>query len=781
MVYAEFTHFTARPVGGMPDPHLHTHVYAFNLTHDSKEDRWKAGQFGDLKRDGQFWEASYDARFAHRLQAMGIPTEKRGLSFEIAGTPQSLIDKNSRRRNEIERKAAEKGVTDARGKHDIGYYGREKKDTGLTKAELRKEWNSRLTDDERAVLSDAIHGRTKGDRAYTPEEAKAYALAHPFERASAVSEKKLKAEALKFAVGSILPEDVADLAQHPEAIPVQHEGQLMLTTRTVLRNEVAFLQFAKDGQRKFKPFVSISELNVNKPGEFDALSGLTAEQRKTALHVLGSRDQVVGIRGGPGTGKTHMLQAVNSVISAVESGSGDYSKVFAFAQSTTASRGGLRSVGFQNAETLAMLFAKEDLQAQLHKQVILLDEAGLVSGKDMRRLFDIAKKQESRVILVGDYFQHSSVEASDAFRLIEKEAGIKYAVMRDIRRQTDPRYRKAVEAINTGTAKGARKGFEELDRIGWVTEAQGSERHGLLVKDYLNAVDDGKSALIVTPVHSEGKILTDELRRVLKQRGLITQEQKVVTWHGTGWTEAERGDSRNYEPGMVVEFHQNVKGFTRGDKAVVTVGENGPVLHKEDGTCKPIPVQAAKHFAVYRTREEMIGKGDRIRVTKNAAMKAAGQSIGTKVSNGEIYTIEGLTKEGDFRLQNGKVMPRTFGHFTSGYYDTSYKSQSKTVDRVFIAEGKESLPAANQQQWLVSASRGREQAKLYVDSKEDVRNAIARTGERLSAVELTKTRLRPSWRSRFYESLERNRVGRFLRQRAAAVADRWRGKEIGYA
>jgi hypothetical protein len=232
---------------------------------------------------------------------------------------------------------------------------------------------------------------------------------------------------------------------------------------------------------------------------------------------------------------------------------------------------------------------------------------------------------------------------------------------------------------------------------------------------------------------------------------------------------------------MVVEFHQNVKGFTRGDKAVVTVGENGPVLHKEDGTCKPIPVQAAKHFAVYRTREEMIGKGDRIRVTKNAAMKAAGQSIGTKVSNGEIYTIEGLTKEGDFRLQNGKVMPRTFGHFTSGYYDTSYKSQSKTVDRVFIAEGKESLPAANQQQWLVSASRGREQAKLYVDSKEDVRNAIARTGERLSAVELTKTRLRPSWRSRFYESLERNRVGRFLRQRAAAVADRWRGKEIGYA
>jgi hypothetical protein len=41
----------------------------------------------------------------------------------------------------------------------------------------------------------------------------------------------------------------------------------------------------------------------------------------------------------------------------------------------------------------------------------------------------------------------------------------------------------------------------------------------------------------------------------------------------TGWTRPRRkGDARNYEPGMVVEFHQNAKGFTRGDKAVVSTG-----------------------------------------------------------------------------------------------------------------------------------------------------------------------------------------------------------------
>ena len=101
---------------------------------------------------------------------------------------------------------------------------------------------------------------------------------------------------------------------------------------------------------------------------------------------------------------------------------------------------------------------------------------------------------------------------------------------------------------------------------------------------------------------------------------------------------------------------------------------------------------------------------------------------------------------------------------------------------MFIATGKESLPAANQQQWYVSASRGREMAKVYVDSKEDVRDAISRTGQRLSAVELTHTKLRPSWRHRFNQSLERNRVSRFLKARAAAVADYWRGREgVSYA
>jgi len=484
-----------------------------------------------------------------------------------------------------------------------------------------------------------------------------------------------------------------------------------------------------------------------------------------------SRDTVTGVVGKAGTGKTRMMRAT---IDALHGESGQ--KVFVFAPSSQASRGVLKKEGFKDAETLEMLLKNEKLQEQTKGQVLWVDEAGLVSSKDMRRLMDVAKRNGNRVILSGDYTQHSSVEAGDAFRLLEKEAGVRLARLTEIRRQTDPKYKKAVEAIAEGTGKSAQKGFDALDRMGSIIEAAAEKRHKLLVGDYLKAQEEGKSALIIAPTHTEGEKLTDELRSALKERGAVGKERQFKTRRSTGWTDAQKGDVRNYEPGMVVEFHQNVRGFTRGDKAVVAEGDSGPVLQKLDGTRAAIPLDKAQQFEVYRTRDIAIGRGDRIRITKNGEARVEGQTKGTRVNNGDIFTVEGFTKEGDIRLEKGKVLPKGWGHLSLGYVDTSYASQGKTVDRVFVALGKASLAAANAKQWYVSLSRGREMARVYVEDKRDVREAIARTGERVSAVELTHTKLRSSWRHRVKASLERSRVTRFLKARAASIAEALRSR-----
>lgn len=772
MIWAEHIHRTTRPVDGSPDPQLHCHATVLNATFDPVEMQWKAVELGEVVRDKGYYQAAFHARFASKLKDLGYGIEKDGSSFRLAGITKETVAKFSRRTGVIEAEAERLGINDAAAKAKLGRRTRENKSKDpVSMEDLRKEWDSRLTPEERLALKTAGSGLAKGDAEITPDQAKEYALEHSFQNASAVSEKRLKAEALTYAVGSVRPQDVADIAQHPEVIAETRGGQVWATTKTVLNNEVAFLQFAKDGQRKLRPLIASGD------AARESLAGLSAEQRKAAVHILSTRDTVIGVVGKAGTGKTTMMRATRDAIE----GTGQH--VFAFAPSSQASRGVLVKEGFKDATTLETLLTSERMQRQVKGQVIWVDEAGQVSSNDMKRLMEVVNKGGNRLILSGDYTQHSSVEAGDAFRLLEKEAGVRLARLTEIRRQTERGYRKAVEQISQGTGKAAQKGFDALGKMGCVIEASGEKRHRMLVSDYLKAQDEGRSALIIAPTHAEGERLTEELRQTLKAQGAIGKEREFKVRRSTGWTDAQKSDSRNYEPGMVLEWHQNAKGFTRGEKAVVTEDENGLSLLKQDGTRAAIPSDKTDRFEVFRTREIAIGKGDCIRITRNGEAKVEGQRNGVRVNNGDIFTVEGFTREGDIRIEKGKLLPKDWGHMTAGYVDTSYASQGKTVDRVFVALGNQSIPAANVKQWYVSLSRGREMAKVYVEDKRDVRGAIAKGEQRLSAVELTHTKLRPAWRTRVNESLERNRVGRYLKQRATAIADYWRdrGREVRYA
>src|SRR5579864_4732544 len=112
MVWAEFIHTTSRPVDGVPDPQLHAHVFVFNTTWDAEEDRWKAGQFADIKRDSPYFQAAFRVRLANRLQDLGFGVERKRDDFEIAGIPKDVLGRFSRRTALIEKVAEEKGITD---------------------------------------------------------------------------------------------------------------------------------------------------------------------------------------------------------------------------------------------------------------------------------------------------------------------------------------------------------------------------------------------------------------------------------------------------------------------------------------------------------------------------------------------------------------------------------------------------------------------------------------------------------------------------------------------
>jgi conjugative relaxase-like TrwC/TraI family protein len=785
MVWAEFVHFTSRPVDGKPDPHLHAHVFALNVTWDDTEGRWKAGQFGELKRDAPYYQAAFDARLAHKLNALGHATERKGLSFEIADMPKSIIDKNSRRRNQIEDKAAKKGIVTSDGKHAIGYYGRENKTHGVGRPELRKEWKARLTPEEKAAL--ALAGTGGGDAPVTAAQAMEYAVGHSFERVSVTSEKRLKAEALRYGVGSVLPEAIDIAARGKEIIRREVEGEKVVTTRAVRREELQMLRFVREGRGQFAPFAR----------DLGSVGELKGEQLQAALHVLGSRDRVVGIRGAAGTGKTTMMKG--TIQSLEEHGAGH---VFVFAPSAQASRSVLYKDGFKEATTVAHLLTDERMQQAVKGQVLWIDEAGLLSSQETREVFQLAEAQDCRVVLSGDYRQHSAVARGDAFRLLESEAGLSVAELKQIRRQKNNDYKKAVEEISKGTAKGAEKGFELLNKMGAIVEVAGAERHKRLVNDYMDATGDGETALIIAPTHAEGMELTADIRDSLKTSGRLGGHECVfVARRNTHWTAAQKGDARNYRAGHVVQFHKAVGGsrksrngvrgtsggYAKSESAMVLRQDMGHVIvMRQDGSQAALPLESAERFSVYDTRSLAVAEGERIRITANGYGKVEGRA-GEKqhrLNNGDIFTVEGFTKSGDIKLQGGVVLPKTFGHITHGYVDTSHASQGKTVDRVFIAVGDESLRATNRAGWYVSVSRGREGVRIYTDDAEALKSAVQKSPERLSVSEMMRGKKeRPR--------LDMRRIARFLKDRmqdaydALAARGVWqqrvqRQREIGH-
>ena len=160
--------------------------------------------------------------------------------------------------------------------------------------------------------------------------------------------------------------------------------------------------------------------------------------------------------------------------------------------------------------------------------------------------------------------------------------------------------------------------------MGWVVEADGDDRHRALVKDYLAATAEGKSALIVSPTNAEARRLTEELRATLKQDGVIGQERTFTVRSAMKWSEPQKGDVRNYEPGMVIDFHQAVAGqrvrkagtrvteggFEKGEAAAVS-GVNGDsvTVLRRDGSTAALPLSMKERFQVSRARGDFRGPG----------------------------------------------------------------------------------------------------------------------------------------------------------------------------
>ena len=713
--WAEFIHFTSRPVGGIPDPHLHVHCFTFNATHDSVEGRWKAANFRDIKADAPYAEAAFHSRLTGKLAALGYGIERTPKGWEISGIPRSVIDKFSRRTAQIEKLAEKLGIHDAKGRDALGAASREGKRHGMNYSDLLAAWGMRLTPDEKAMIFKASDRGAEVREKVTPEMALDEASEKLFAKNAVVQTRRLVAEALHFGVGQVSPERAWQEFERRGMVVREVRGVQLCTSVNVLAEEVALINTVRSGRGMYAP---LKGGNVRFADE-----RLSAEQRAAVKHILNSRDQVIGIRGGAGVGKTTAMSEAVAQIEATGR------KVFAFAQSASASRGTLRNEGFANAQTLAHLFSNPKLQAETRGQVIWVDEAGLVGTRDMWKLLQIAGGS-TRVILTGDTAQHAPVARGDAFRLLQHYAGLKVAEVTQIRRQQGEDYRSAVAALSKGDLRTA---FRRLDDLGAIVEVtDDGERYKLLAADYLSLSRTGHVPLVVSPTHAEGAKVTEAIREAKREAGQLGPEKSFIRYQDLRWEEPDRRRAENYREGLLVQFNQNLHGIRRGELfRVAGRDEKGDVLIENEHRKLSLPLKEAARFQVYEERQIEVARGDRIRITRNGE-----SDDGRRLNNGDVFTVAGFSRTGKIILNTGAVLDAGHGHFTLGYCETSHSTQSKSVRDVLVAQSADSFVASSREQFYVSVSRGKETIRIYTDSRRELESAVGITSTRKAGIEL---------------------------------------------
>lgn len=734
IVAALFQHDTSRAL----DPHLHTHCILFNATHDSSEDRWKALHNHGLLAAQKYVENVYYHQLSQELRTLGytVVNSARG-DFELAEVPRDVCERFSKRHREIDEKTrallasneskAEGNISDIR--EHIAHKDRGIKLPPVPSEKLRELWNNQLTSEEHATL-ELPKATTQTGEAVSVAEAVDWAEEHLFERRSVVSEHEIWRHALSRGRGDSFTLELLKTETANRDYLRTKDGKL--SRRDVLLREWNIVELARTGTSRFAPLAILEHPRDD----------LAPDQQIAFSKILSSRDFVTLFRGGAGTGKSHVLRRVQDAIAATGPAT-----IIALAPQRQQVLD-LERDGLANCQTVSELLQRGTLP---RGSVLIVDEAGQISGKQMHALLSLAHETNSRIILSGDTRQHGPVEASDALRAIERYSNIRTAELNNIRRQDPNRarsprerdaiatYRDAVKAASNGNLA---ESFEKLEVLGAVVECSEAERATKLVESFLAISERNESAIVVSQTRAEVSDLNERIREGLRKSGNLGNSESIFqTLVAVDLTNAQKADARFYPSDSIAVIRAS-NGKQQTGK-VFAVTKSG-VIVEADGKLRKVRTADLDKLTICRPQELAISKGDQLQIKANAKVPG-----GKRLANGEVVSVARISKDGTITLEDGRIIPPTFRQFTRGYAVTSYGSQGKTVEHVLFSDSA-TRAATNAEQWYVTISRGRKSIRIFTTDKAQLAANIQRTGNRELALDVFK---HPRRRNRLREQL----------------------------
>ncbi|ARO28750.1 conjugal transfer relaxase TraA-like protein [Rhizobium sp. NXC14] len=315
----------------------------------------------------------------------------------------------------------------------------------------------------------------------------------------------------------------------------------VFTTRAMLRIEYDMARSARVLSEQAGYGVSARQVDTAiervESGDPQKPFKLDAEQVDAIRHVTGDSG-IAAVVGLAGAGKSTLLAAARL---AWES---QGRRVIGAALAGKAAEGLEDSSGIKSRTLAAWEMAWANGRDTLHRgDVLVIDEAGMVSSQQMARVLDIVEAAGAKVVLVGDAMQLQPIQAGAAFRAISERIG--FAELAGVRRQREEWAREASRLFARGEIE---KGLDVYARHGHLAEARTrAETIERIVADWSQArreaigrsVSEGRDGrlrgdelLVLAHTNDDVGKLNEALRQVMAGDGALSDSRTFQTARG---------------------------------------------------------------------------------------------------------------------------------------------------------------------------------------------------------------------------------------------------------
>ena len=295
--------------------------------------------------------------------------------------------------------------------------------------------------------------------------------------------------------------------------------------------------------------------------------GLSKDQ-DAALHHVVVTGGLASIVGYAGTGKSTLLAAARR---SWEAGG---LTVQGMALSGIAADGLKNGSGIDSRTIHSRLRQWEQgINLPGRKDVIVIDEAGMIGSRQMERILHFATQGHAKVVLVGDPEQLQAIEAGGAFRSIVDRFGA--ASLETVRRQKVEWQQDATRELATGRTAAA---LDRYEAAGMVHAHRTSEdaKAGVIDRWREARVAQPKaSQIILAYKRADVRDLNDRARAVLKAAGELGPDVSLKTEAG----------KRSFASGDRIYFLKNDAGLgvRNGTLATIVRIKGETVIVRLDG------------------------------------------------------------------------------------------------------------------------------------------------------------------------------------------------------